>query len=209
MFTKVVTVSTIDKVSTVNMVSTVYGDYDYGLTYFSVKAIVEWLSKGGRVITNIPLNRDAVGAYVKKKRGRFDASRLVLLNDAELTRSSPDVRFKARKALIVIRETPILNDSKFYLALPYAASMHKHYRQDWLFCVRDCDSPFNRKCFMYCGHAIRVMKGLLLKRYDCQGLEYVQGSYHFGAGFYDGVSYGRYFFDPEICELIPSVEVNN
>lgn len=202
MFTKVVTVST------VNMVSTVYGDYDYGLTYFSVKAIVERLSKGGRVITNIPLS-DAVGAYVKKKRGRFDASRLVLLNDAELTRSSPDVRFKARKALIVIRETPILNDSKFYFALPYAASMHKHYRQDWLFCVRDCDSPFSRKCFMYCGHAIRVMKGLLLKRYDRQGLEYVQGSYHFGVGFYDGVSYGRCFFDPEIYELIPSVEVNN
>lgn len=191
------------------MITTIYGDYEYGVTYYSVEKIVERLVKGGRVITNIPLNRDAVGAYVKKKRGRFDASRLVLLNDAELARSSWDARFRAKKALIAIRETPNLSDNKYYNGLPFASLQHRHLNQDWLFCVYDCDTTFSRKCFLHCNYAIRILKGLF-RRGDCQCLEIIQGAYIRAVGFYEGVSYERYnFLPPEICELMPSVEVKN
>ena len=41
-------------------------------------------------------------------------------------------------------------------------------------------------------------------------MELFRGVFHSAVGFYEGVSYERFnFFDPEICELIPSVEVNN
>lgn len=191
------------------MITTIYGDYEYGVTYYSVNEILEHLVKGRRVITNIPLNRDAVGAYVKKKRGRFDPSRLVLLNDAELARSSWDVRFCSRKASIVIRESPNLKDNQSYNALPYLSSQHRQRAQDWLFCVYDCDPSFSRNCFFHSGYAIRVLESLF-QRGSRQGMELFRGVFHSAVGFYEGVSYERFnFFDPEICELIPSVEVNN
>ncbi len=191
------------------MITTIYGDYEYGVTYYSVDEIIDRLIKGRRVITNIPLNRDAVGAYVKKKRGRFDASRLVLLNDAELCRSSWDARFRSKKASIVIRETPNLSDNKYYNSLPFASLQHRHNAQDWLFCVYDCDASFSRNCLLHCNYAIRVLQ-TLSRRGNRRGLELFRGAFQFNVGFYEGVSYGRYnFFEPEICELIPSVEVKN
>jgi len=35
------------------MIATIYGDYEYGVTYYSVDEIVDRLVKGRRVITNI------------------------------------------------------------------------------------------------------------------------------------------------------------